>query len=348
MDVIARWIEEQKCFWVATAPLSGKGHVNISPKGLTGTFKIIDNKTFFYQDLTGSGTFKIIDNKTFFYQDLTGSGVETAAHLRENGRITVLFNAFEGPPRICRLFGTGKFYELGSPRYNELIPPEERLSGSRAAVVVDVHKVGTSCGFSVPLYKLDGERTTLQDWTDELEATDRKFANEKAPWRLQRGSSQPTHFRILISDWTDELEATDRKFANETEGFESTNPLSYLDFMPSSSDPKQDTRSSRGMKAYWAQSNIRSVDGLPGLQFCRELAGLPLGPVKDDRKVFHVDIEEEKRLLQKFGNTVIRKVDETGFAGGLMLGLISGLALSLTWLQIAQRASGSGIWKALH
>ena len=88
--------------------------------------------------------------------------------------------------------------------------------------------------------------------------------------------------------------------------------------------------------------------GLPGLQFCRELAGLPLDPVKDDHKVFHVDIEEEKRLLQKFGNTVIRKVDETGFAGGLMLGLISGLALSLTWLQIAQRASGSGFWKALH
>ncbi|KAH7330631.1 hypothetical protein B0J17DRAFT_678903 [Rhizoctonia solani] len=291
-DELIPWIEEQKCFWVATAPLSGKGHVNISPKGLVGTFKIIDHKTF-------------------FYQDLTGSGVETAAHLRENGRITVLFNAFEGPPRICRLFGTGKFYEIGSPRYNELIPLEERLSGSRAAVVVDIHKVGTSCGFSVPLYKPDGERTTLQDWTDELEATDMNFANER-------------------------------------EGFESSNPLSYLEFMPSSSDPKQDARSSRGMKAYWAEENIRSVDGLPGLQFCRELAGLPLDPVKEDKKVFHVDIEEEKRLMLKLGNAVARKVDETGFTGGLMLGLISGLALSLTCIQIAQRANESGILKALR
>ncbi|KAG8731086.1 hypothetical protein FRC11_005192, partial [Ceratobasidium sp. 423] len=203
-DELIPWIEEQRCFWVATAPLSAKGHVNISPKGVVGTFKVIDNKTF-------------------FYQDLTGSGVETASHLRENGRITVLFNAFEGPARICRLFGTGKVYELGSPRYNELIPPEERLSGSRAAVVVDVHKVGTSCGFSVPLYKPDGERTILQDWTDGLEAVDRKFANEK-------------------------------------EGFEATSGLSHLEFIPSSSDFKQDARSPRGMKEYWAQENIRSID----------------------------------------------------------------------------------------
>ncbi|CAE6459387.1 unnamed protein product [Rhizoctonia solani] len=199
------WIEEQRCFWVATAPLSAKGHVNISPKGLVGTFKIIDNKTF-------------------FYQDLTGSGVETAAHLQENGRITVLFNAFEGPPRICRLFGTGKVYELGSTRYNELIPLEERLPGSRAAVVVDVHKVGTACGFSVPLYKPDGERTTLQEWTNGLESLDREFANEK-------------------------------------EGFEVANPLSHLEFVPSSSDPTKDDRNPRGLKEYWAQENVRSIDG---------------------------------------------------------------------------------------
>ncbi|KEP52048.1 pyridoxamine 5-phosphate oxidase [Rhizoctonia solani 123E] len=277
--IFTRWIEEQRCFWVATAPLNAKGHVNISPKGVVGTFKIIDNKTF-------------------FYQDLTGSGVETASHLRENGRITVLFNAFEGPPRICRLFGIGKVHELGSPRYNELIPPEERLSGSRAVVVVDVHKVGTSCGFSVPLYKPDGERTIMQEWTDELEAVDRKFANEQ-------------------------------------EEFEAANPLSHLEFMASSSDPKQDTRNSRGMKEYWAQENIRSIDGLPGLQFCRELVGLPPGPVKEDRKEFHVDVKEES-FMQKFGIQVkqaVGRVDETGFSSGLICGLIIGLALSSTWIQ---------------
>ncbi|CAE6524036.1 unnamed protein product, partial [Rhizoctonia solani] len=240
----------------------------------------------------------IIDNRTFFYQDLTGSGVETAAHLRENGRITVLFNAFEGPPRICRLFGTGKVYEIGSPRYNELIPLEERLSGSRAAVVVDVHKVGTSCGFAIPFYKPDGERTTLQDWTDGLEAVDRKFANEQ-------------------------------------EGFEAANPLSHLEFMSSSLDAKKDIRNPRGMKEYWSQENIRSIDGLPGLQFCRELVGLPSGPVKEDQKVFHVDTEEEG-LLQKLGAKLqgaAGRADETGFSGGLIFGLIIGVALSSTWMR---------------
>ncbi|CAE6481610.1 unnamed protein product [Rhizoctonia solani] len=243
---LLKWIEEQMCFWVATAPLSTKGHVNISPKGVVGTFKIIDNRTFFYQDLTGSG----------------------------------------------------KVHELGSPRYNELIPPEERLPGSRAAVVVDVHKVGTSCGFSVPLYKPDGERTILQEWTGELESVDQNFANEQ-------------------------------------EGFEAANPLSHLEFMPSSSDPKQDTRNSRGMKEYWAQENIRSIDGLPGFQFCRELVGLPPGPVKEDQKEFHVDMKEGS-FMQKLGiqvKQVAGRVDETRFSSGLICGLIIGLALSSTWMQ---------------
>ncbi|CUA71375.1 hypothetical protein RSOLAG22IIIB_04590 [Rhizoctonia solani] len=243
-----------------------------------------------------AGTFKIIDNKTFFYQDLTGSGVETASHLRENGRITVLFNAFEGPPRICRLFGMGKVYELGSPRYNELIPPEERLIGSRAAVVIDVHKVGTSCGFSVPLYKPDGERTILQEMSEDFEAVDRKFANEQ-------------------------------------EGFEATSQLSHLQFIPSTTDPKQDNRNSRGMKEHWATENIRSIDGLPGLLFCRELAGLPPGPVKEDRKVFHGDVEEESPT-QKLGTKAkqaIGWIGETSVPGGFICGLIIGLAVVSTW-----------------
>lgn len=83
------WILEQKMFWVATAPLSGAGHVNLSPKG--GEY------------------FGVVDSKTFWYMELTGSGAETLAHLYEagNGRITVMFNAFEGPPKIARLFGHG-------------------------------------------------------------------------------------------------------------------------------------------------------------------------------------------------------------------------------------------------
>ncbi|QRW19737.1 vacuolar protein sorting-associated protein 35 [Rhizoctonia solani] len=188
---------------------------------------------------------------------------------------------------------TGNVYELGSTRYNELVPVEERLPGSRAAVVVDVHKVGTSCGFSVPLYKPDGERTILQDWTDGLETLDQEFANEK-------------------------------------EGFEMTNPLSHLEFIPSSSDPTKDDRNPRGMKEYWAQENIRSIDGLPGLRFCRELVGLPPGPVKDDHKVFYIDMEAERlgKTLGSWTQQVVRKVGETGFLGGLAIGL----ALPLIWI----------------
>jgi hypothetical protein len=84
------WILEQKLFWVATAPLSASGHVNVSPKG--GQY------------------FGVIDERTFWYMDLTGSGNETISHLHEPGnkRITILFNAFEGPPRIIRLWGNGE------------------------------------------------------------------------------------------------------------------------------------------------------------------------------------------------------------------------------------------------
>lgn len=86
---LIEWIRQQKVFWVATAPLSGAGHVNVSPKG--GEY------------------FGVIDEKTFWYMDLTGSGNETISHLLEpgNGRITIQLNAFEGPPKIVRLFGHG-------------------------------------------------------------------------------------------------------------------------------------------------------------------------------------------------------------------------------------------------
>ncbi|CAE6497779.1 unnamed protein product [Rhizoctonia solani] len=272
-DELISWIQEQRCFWVATAPLSANGHINVSPKGI-------------------SGTFKIIDNKTFFYQDLTGSGVETAAHLRENKRITVLFNALHGPPRIVRLFGMGEVHELGSPRYNELIPPEERMVGSRAAVVVDVHKVGTSCGFSVPLYEPAGERTTLHEISGPLEAIDQQFANDR-------------------------------------EGFEATSSTSHLTFIPSASDPSKDDHSPKGIKDYWSKNNIRSIDGLPGLRYCRQLGGLPLEAVKEDHKLFHQDIVDKKlsaRLSDK-----AHQVAEIVGGSGFIVGLVVGGLLTLSW-----------------
>ncbi|KAL5534841.1 hypothetical protein ACEPAG_1306 [Sanghuangporus baumii] len=145
------WIQRQHLFFVATAPLSPNGHVNVSPKGAYDCFHVIG------------------PNKVW-YEDLTGSGSETIAHLRENKRITIMFTAFEGPPRIVRLFGTGTVYEFGTPEYEELIPKEIRKPGSRSVIMIDIHKVGSSCGYSVPYYDFKGDRTQLLEYFQRVEA----------------------------------------------------------------------------------------------------------------------------------------------------------------------------------
>lgn len=157
-----KWILEQRMFWVSTAPLSAAGHVNISPKG--GDY------------------FGVLDERTFWYLDLTGSGSETIAHLYEpgNGRITVMFNAFEGPARILRIFGHGRVLESGTSAYDDFVKKNDvkTIPGSRAIVLVDVHQVGTSCGFSVPFYEYKEHRKTLNE---HFERKDERFkqGNEK-------------------------------------------------------------------------------------------------------------------------------------------------------------------------
>lgn len=162
-ESLFQWILAQKIFWVATAPLSGSGHVNISPKG--GPY------------------FGVLDEKTFWYLDLTGSGSETIAHLYErgNGRITVQFNAFEGPPRILRLFGHGRVLENdGSGPFEEFTRKHDIkvIPGARSIVLVDIHQVGTSCGFSVPFYEYKEHRNTLNEFFGKKEAK-LKQGNEK-------------------------------------------------------------------------------------------------------------------------------------------------------------------------
>ncbi|KAI0638781.1 hypothetical protein C8Q77DRAFT_1213548 [Trametes polyzona] len=149
------WLLKQEVFWVATAPLSPEAHVNVSPKGVRDSFHVISPTRV-------------------WYQDLTGSGVETISHLRENGRITLMFSAFEGPPRIVRLFGTGTVHEFGSPEYDALITPETRRPGSRSAIVIDVHKVGSSCGYAVPYYEFKGHRQVLLDYFTAREHADQR------------------------------------------------------------------------------------------------------------------------------------------------------------------------------
>jgi len=140
---LREWLLAQPMFVVATAPSEG-GHVNASPKGMAGTFVVMDPTTV-------------------AYLDYTGSGAETIAHLRDNGRITLMFNAFEGPPQIVRLQGSGRTVLVGTPEFDELRPlfAKERVVGQRAIVVVTCDRIADSCGFSVPLMEYAGDRDLL-------------------------------------------------------------------------------------------------------------------------------------------------------------------------------------------
>lgn len=138
------FIAKQRIFFVGSAPLSGEGHVNLSPKG--------------------HDVLRILNENEVTYLDLTGSGNETSAHLEENGRITIMFTAFEGPPMILRLYGQGRVILPETPEWETLAPKFTLLPGARQIIAVNVHEVKTSCGFSVPFYNYEGERNTLQKW----------------------------------------------------------------------------------------------------------------------------------------------------------------------------------------
>ena len=140
-EELRRFIEAQQMFFVASAPLAADGHVNVSPKGLD--------------------CLRVLGPLRVAYLDLTGSGNETSAHLRENGRLTLMFCAFAGPPRILRLYGTGTPALPGSPTWALLRPLFPDYPGARQLIVADITRVQTSCGFAVPLYEYAGQRDTL-------------------------------------------------------------------------------------------------------------------------------------------------------------------------------------------
>ncbi|KAF8434552.1 hypothetical protein L210DRAFT_3410509 [Boletus edulis BED1] len=170
---LLEWIQKQHMFWVASAPLSTHGHVNLSPKGTADCFHVVNSKQV-------------------WYEDLSGSGVETISHLRENGRVTIMFSAFEGPPRILRLWGTGTVHEYGTPEYSALIPAETRKPGSRAAIVIDVYQTCTSCGYAVPLYDFVKHRTQLLSHFDKLE-TEQSEPDVNDPG--SKGAAPPSDLR---------------------------------------------------------------------------------------------------------------------------------------------------------
>jgi len=142
-DALIEWIRQQHVFFVASAPTGG-GHVNLSPKG--------------------HHCLRVLGPTEVAYLDLTGSGAETIAHLRQNGRITIMFCAFSGPPRILRLFGQGAAHPVGTERFTELAPHFELLPGARSIITVAIDRVQTSCGYSIPFMDYREERPTLQQW----------------------------------------------------------------------------------------------------------------------------------------------------------------------------------------
>jgi len=144
-DDLQDWITAQHVFFVATAPGGADGRVNVSPKGYD--------------------TFRILDERTVAYLDLTGSGVETIAHLRDNGRITFMFCGFTGPPRILRLFGHGEVIRHADERFDDLRAEFPPMHGVRSVIRCDLERIQTSCGFAVPFMTFEAERQTLKQWS---------------------------------------------------------------------------------------------------------------------------------------------------------------------------------------
>ncbi len=143
---LRNWLEEQRMFFVATAPLAGDGLVNCSPKGMD--------------------SFRVLGAREVAYLDLTGSGAETIAHLRENGRIVLMFCAFAGAPKILRLHGVGRVITPESPEFTRLAGLFPAYPGTRSIVHVSLSRIGDACGYSVPRYDYVGERDTLVRWAE--------------------------------------------------------------------------------------------------------------------------------------------------------------------------------------
>lgn len=143
-DKLADFIIHQQIFFVATA---ADGRINLSPKGLD--------------------SLRITSPNQVIWLNLTGSGNETAAHLLENDRMTLMFCAFEGEPKILRLYGHASIYHENTPEWKAHIGRFPGLPGVRQIVVMDVDLLQTSCGFGVPLFEYQGDRETLREWADK-------------------------------------------------------------------------------------------------------------------------------------------------------------------------------------
>jgi hypothetical protein len=143
-EAAIRFIQAQHMFFVASAPLDANGHVNVSPKGVD--------------------TFRILGPMTVAYLDFNGSGIETMSHLKENGRIVLMFCAFQGPPNIFRLYGHGRAVEPHETEFAALATHFPVHESVRSIIVVELTRITDSCGYGVPLFQYEGEREQLSAW----------------------------------------------------------------------------------------------------------------------------------------------------------------------------------------
>ena len=157
-DRLIDFIRKQKMFFVASAPLSPEGHVNMSPKGYD--------------------SFAVLGPDEVAYIDLGGSGIETQAHVQENGRITIMFCAFEGAANILRLYGRGEAIDFDHPDFPEMLALFPGYDRARAIIRVKLSRIQDSCGWGVPFYDFKGERDQLRRWVDNVET--------EAEWRDRR------------------------------------------------------------------------------------------------------------------------------------------------------------------
>ena len=141
------FIENQKMFFVCTSPLSAEGHINLSPKGFD--------------------CFRVLSPAKVGYLDIVGSGNETSAHLLENGRITFMFCAFDGPPKILRLYGKGRTVLPGDAEWDELSKHFTILPATRQIIIAALFKVKSSCGFGIPVYDYKEERDHAFKWAEK-------------------------------------------------------------------------------------------------------------------------------------------------------------------------------------
>ena len=146
-EAIKAWIDTQHMFFIATAPLSGDGLINCSPKGLD--------------------TLKVLDGRTLAYLDLIGLGAETIAHVRENERVLIMFCAFEGPSKIMRFHGRGEVVQPGHDEFEKLLALFPSYDSVRSIIRVHLNRISDSCGYGVPLMKFSENRRALPMWAEK-------------------------------------------------------------------------------------------------------------------------------------------------------------------------------------